>query len=167
MVKTILKKLNYVDQIMSGVFLSFVIILVVVNVFLRYLVGTIFNWGEELATLAFIFSVYIGASYCYREDRHIGIDMVYNLFPKPVQKVVDILTDIALIILNGSITYLGVVLAIQSKGKTSFILRIPYSYIDSCLVIGFGLMTIYGVLKLISRFQRVDQEKDLVIEPIE
>lgn len=162
MVKTILKKLNNIDQILSGIFLCFVIVLVIVNVFLRYFVGTIFNWGEELATIAFIWCVYIGASYCYREDRHIGIDMIYNLFPKPVQRVLDILIDITLIVLNAGITYLGIVLCIESEGKTSFILRMPYMLIDASIVVGFGLMTIYGIAKLISRFKKIEDTKDLV-----
>lgn len=162
MVKTMLKKLSYLDQIMSGLFLTITIVLVVVNVFLRYFVGTIFNWGEELATIGFIYCVYVGASYCYREDRHIGIDMVYNLFPKPVQKVLDILTDLTLIILNAGITYLGITLCINSAGKTSFILRIPYLFIDASIVIGFGLMTIYGITKLISRFKKIENTDDLV-----
>ncbi|HZK54884.1 MAG TPA: TRAP transporter small permease [Desulfosporosinus sp.] len=158
MLKVITKNLRNIDQIISGVFLGLLIIIVVVNVFLRYFVGTIFNWGEELATIFFIWSVYIGAAYCYREDRHIGIDMIYNMFPKPLQKILDILTDITLITLNGGITYLGVILSINSDGKTSFILKLPYWVIDASIVVGFGLMTIYGVIKLISRFKKANSE---------
>ncbi|MFA6808191.1 MAG: TRAP transporter small permease [Eubacteriales bacterium] len=162
MVLKIIKKLSNIDEILASIFLAIVLILTFMNVVLRYAFGFIINWGEEVAIISFIWCVYIGMSVCYRYDRHIAIDVVFNLFPKRVQKVIDICIDVLVLIVNVTIAYLGIVLSMNVGSKVSFILRIPYYFIDGSIVVGFVLMSFYGVNKIIAKFKKVDETENLM-----
>lgn len=131
----------------------FLVFLVSTNVVSRYVFNHVFNWAEELATLSFIWCTYIAIAAAYKQNKHIAIDIIVNLFPKPLQKIVDILINILLLFMNIGITYLAILLTISSKGKPTPILRISYSYVNVSLVISFGLMTIYGFIKLIKKIR--------------
>jgi len=60
-----------------GALLAFITIGVFVQVILRYIFSTNFLWGEEMALLAFIWSIFIGAAVGVRR----GIHLSFELFP--------------------------------------------------------------------------------------
>lgn len=147
------KKIENIDELVAGAFLVFLVVLVSTNVIARYVFNHVFNWAEELATLSFIWCTYIAIAAAFKQNKHIAIDIIVNLFPEPLQKVIDILINILLLVMNIGITYLAILLTISSKGKPTPILRISYSYVNISLVISFGLMAIYGFMDLIKKIK--------------
>lgn len=144
--KHILKNL---DAYFAGLMFAITLVIVVVNVFMRYFVGYILPWGEEVATSCFVYTTFIGAAWCLRTHQHVGVDLVVDRLPAGVRKAVQLLTDLIIVFLNGYITYLSVLFIISSKMKTMPILKISSVYLNSSLFIGFGLMAIYSLANLI------------------
>ena len=144
--KHILKNL---DAYFAGLMFAITLVIVVVNVFMRYFVGYILPWGEEVATSCFVYTTFIGAAWCLRTHQHVGVDLVVDRLPAGMRNVVQLLTDLIIVFLNGYITYLSVLFIISSKMKTMPILKISSVYLNSSLFIGFGLMAIYSLANLI------------------
>ena len=144
--KHILKNL---DAYFAGLMFAITLVIVVVNVFMRYFVGHILPWGEEVATSCFVYTTFIGAAWCLRTHQHVGVDLVVDRMPAGVRKAVQLLTDLVIVVLNSYITYLSVQFIISSKMKTMPILKISSIYLNSSLFIGFGLMAIYSLVNLI------------------
>lgn len=142
-----------IDEFIAGLSLLLIILLITVNVILRYAFNFILNWAEELATASFVWCVFISAAIAYRENRHIAIDIIVNFLPKTVYKVLDIIINLFLLCLNSGITYLSILLCISSRNKPTPILRIPYSYINLALTVGFGLMVVYGIAHLVKKIK--------------
>ena len=70
------------EEIVAGFFLIITVSSVVLNVFCRSIgLGTI-STSEEIATISFVWSVYIGAVACYKRKMHIGVDMLVQMFSK-------------------------------------------------------------------------------------
>ena len=113
--KHILKNL---DAYFAGLMFAITLAIVVVNVFMRYFVGHVLPWGEEVATAG-------------------------------MRNVVQLLTDLIIVVLNSYITYLSVQFIISSKVKTMPILKISSVYLNASLFIGFGLMAIYSLVNMI------------------
>lgn len=120
-------------------------LIVAANALSRYLLNNPLTQVEEIATTMFVWLIFIGASVCYKEKMHIGIDCFVGMLPLFLQRVVQILVDLLLIVVNAFMTYLSWLLTISAVSKLTPILRMPYSYIDIAAVIGFGLMTIYSI----------------------
>jgi len=144
------KRLKFVicnfEEIIAAVFIFFMTILVIINVFLRYVVNTGLYWSEEVVTGCFVWAVFLGASACYRRKAHVGVDILVNMLPENLKKIVNILVDIILILINGYITYLTILYLETSYTKTTPVLGISSVYISSSILVAFSLMTVYSVM---------------------
>lgn len=121
------------------------LVIVTVNVFMRYFAGHIIPWGEEVATSCFVYTVFIGAAWCLRTHQHMGVDLLVEKLPLKARRIVYLITDIIVFLLNSYITYLSVQFVISSKIKTMPILKISSVWLNAALIIGFGLMAIYSL----------------------
>ena len=72
----VLKAADRLEETFMIVALSFMTVLTVVQVALRYLFGGGFVWSLEVTTYAFAWLVLIGMSYGVRTEAHIAVDLV-------------------------------------------------------------------------------------------
>lgn len=159
------KFLGNIEDLLSGFFMVVTIVVVILNVILRKGFNGGLYWYEEVATISFVWSVFIGASGCYRKNMHIGIDMIKDLFPTKVQEVINLVVHMMLLVINGYITYLSVIFIQESKSKMTAVLGIPSSYVSAALLVGFGLMTMHTVLFIINDV-KILMKKEETIEEI-
>ena len=146
----ILKKLLKVglknlDACFAGGLFAVTMVIVIINVFTRYLFNYIIPWGEEVATTCFVYTTFIGAAWCLRTHQHVGVDLLVEKLPGGARRVVHLLTDLIILVLNAYITYLSVLYTNSSRIKTMPILKVSSVWLNSALIIGFGLMTIYAL----------------------
>ncbi|MBO1266129.1 TRAP transporter small permease [Proteiniclasticum sp. SCR006] len=153
------KILNNIEEIIASGFIILTTVLVVINVFMRYFLKTGLYWSEEVATASFVWAVFIGAVAGYKKGKHIGVDILVNLLPASIQKVVVIMVDIVLILLNGYMTYLAVIFISLSYIKPTPVLGISSAYISSALLVSFTWVTIYSVIFLVRDIRRTDYSK--------
>lgn len=144
--KKILKNL---DAYFAGFMFAITLTVVVVNVFTRYFANYIIPWGEEVATTCFVYTTFVGAAWCLRTHQHVGVDLLVDKLPTGVRKIVHILTDLIILVTNGYITWLSYQFVVSSSVKTMPILKISSVWLNSALILGFGLMTIYSLMNLI------------------
>ena len=154
--KRILKNL---DAWFAGLMFAITMVLVVINVFTRYLFNFIIPWSEEVATSCFVYTVFVGAAWCLRTRQHVGVDLLVERLPGKAREIVHLLTDIIIFILNSYITYLAVLFMRSSKAKTMPILKISVNYLYAALLIGFGLMAIYSLVHCIEDVVRMVRGK--------
>lgn len=133
------------EEIISVFFICIMVIIVIINVILRYVFNKGIFWAEEVATISFAWSVFIGASACYKHKMNIGIDLLIKLGPIKMQRVLNVIIDLLLIIINGYIFYLSVIFTRVSAIKPTAVLGISSAYINSSLLVGFGLITIHAI----------------------
>jgi TRAP-type C4-dicarboxylate transport system permease small subunit len=152
---------NELEAVVGSFFISVTVILVIVNVFLRYFVKIQFSWIEEASVGCFIWTVYLGATAGYRKKNLIGVDALTKILPLQGKKILRLLTDILLIVLTFTMAYLSFRYTIDSDKITSA-LEISYVYINSSLAISFGLMALYSVGFLVSdiiNYKDLENEK--------
>ena len=159
------KFLGNIEDFISGFFIVVTIVVVILNVILRKGFNAGLYWYEEVATISFVWSVFIGASGCYRKNMHIGIDMIKDLFPTKVQQVINLIVHIMLLVINGYITYLSVIFIQESKSKMTAVLGIPSSYVSGALLVGFGLMTMHTILFIINDI-KILMKKEQTVEEV-
>lgn len=143
--KTILKNL---DLIVSGFFLSITVLVVIVNVGLRYLFQGGLFWAEEVATTSFIWSVFVGSAAAYRYNMHIGIDLMSRIGPPIWRKFTAVLIDFMMFVINAYIVYLSVLFTMANKLKRTPVLDVPALYVNLALTVGFSLMSVYALVFL-------------------
>jgi TRAP-type C4-dicarboxylate transport system permease small subunit len=130
---------------LSGAFLSVTVLVVILNVILRYFFKGGLYWVEEVSTVSFIWSVFIGAAAAYRHKMHIGIDLITKLCPERTRELISIIINLLMVVINGYIVYLSYLFIQQNRLKRTPVLDVPALYVNLAITVGFTLMTIHAI----------------------
>lgn len=84
-------------EIVMAVFLVVMVAFMFLNVVMRFAFDSGLVWSEEIARLAFIFLVYLGTIGAYRDNRHLGVNMLMEKLPERYGKVVFVLIQVVVI----------------------------------------------------------------------
>ena len=141
--------LNNFELIFASLCVTTTTLLVLMNVFLRYFMNTGIYWSEEVATMCFVWCIFVGSASAYKNGAHLGVDLLVKKLPKVPRAIVKILVDILLIAINGYILYLSIKFVSTSYQKPTAVLAISSAWVSSSLIVGFGLTTIYAIRDMI------------------
>ena len=94
-----MKFIKNFEEIVCGTFLVTMVVLVILNVFLRYLFSYSIFWAEEVATICFVWTVFMGACAVYKNRMDIGIDVLITKTPPDVQAAVRSIVNYLLLII--------------------------------------------------------------------
>lgn len=148
------------EEIISGLFLTATVIIVILNVFLRYVFNTGFIWVNEVSTACFVWSVFIGSAAAYKTKMHIGIDVLLKFFSLKKQLFINIIVDFLMILISGYLVYLSVIFIENSYLKVTPVLGISSAYVSSSILIGFLLICFYSIKFFLLNIKRF-LEKDV------
>ena len=106
MLKTITLKLAGFNHIISmvGLWIASALIggmavLVVTQVFFRYVLNNSLSWAEDLSLMLLVYSAFLIIPYAYRWSLHVGIDLIVNMLPARVGFALYFLSGLAVITL--------------------------------------------------------------------
>ena len=142
------------DVIVASVILAILIILTFAGVIWRYVFHAPFTWLEEVQTSCMVWITFAAAGAAFRSGNHVAIEMIVDLMPEKVQKVMEIMIAVIVVVILGflfvqTIPYLKLFL---ESGRSTSMLHIPYivvygislfSYVD--MVISFIYSILHGV----------------------
>ena len=132
------------------VFLALMSIIIVLQVFFRYVLNNSLSWSEELARYLFIWMIYVGISYGVKLDKHICVDAVYTFMPKGIKRGYAIVAYVLFLIFAVAIIYYGIlVVGMQiTSGQVSPAMGLPMQYVYVAPVVGMILTVIRLVQKI-------------------
>lgn len=139
------------DAIITCVTLSLCTILVNANIFSRYLFNTPIYWAEEVATSLFIWTVFVGSAYAYRNHSHLGVDILVKMLPGKAKKVTQFIVSIIEIAVLAMLTYVSAQYVQNSWNRVTDVLMMPRWYFSIAVPIGFGWSLLYAIIFFIQR----------------
>jgi|TARA_B110000008_G_scaffold35159_1_gene31438 TRAP-type C4-dicarboxylate transport system permease small subunit len=140
---------KYFEELLASIAISIVVISAFYGVISRYVLNNPVAWSNEVATIAFTWTVFLGAAAAWKNNKHIHLDLVYNFFPNKIKIISDWLKNIILIIFIAFALYLSIQFTITAYNKPTAILRIPFSYVDVPVVIFFSSIILRSIQKII------------------
>jgi TRAP-type C4-dicarboxylate transport system permease small subunit len=135
--------LKNLEEILCGFFLVTMVSLVIVNVLLRFLFNYSITWAEEVSTICFVWSVFVGASAVYKHKMDIGIDVLILRLPLHTQHYIRLFVSVLLLLINGYIFYMSIVFTSIAWVKPTAVLGVSSAVINSALIVGFGMITVH------------------------
>jgi TRAP-type C4-dicarboxylate transport system permease small subunit len=81
-----LAALDAAVRVVIIVTMAAMVIVVSAQVFLRYGFNTSLDWGEDIARLLFVWTIFLAIPLGVKEGAHIGIELVVKLFPEVAQR---------------------------------------------------------------------------------
>lgn len=157
-----MKVLKWLDEHIESSILIFLSILTVVvvfiQVFMRYVLGSSLIWSEELARYAFIWMIYIGVSYGVKRQAHISVDAFALLFGRKGKFALDIASNLAFLAFAVILTYYSFEVMLQVTRKSPA-MEIPMYWVYAAPMVGLALTSIRVLQRMITQIQIFRSEK--------
>ncbi len=104
------KLVDGIEETFIAITLGLMTLITFANVVARYVFNANILWALEVTVVLFAWLVLVGASYGVKKTFHIGVDVIINLLPAPLKKLMAILTVISclafsLMLLKGTWDY--------------------------------------------------------------
>lgn len=110
-----MKFFEKIEENIIGIGLLTSVVLVFLNVILRYIFKSSSTWIEEAVRYLIIWVTFIGSAVCFRKSSHMGIDLIFSLTKGPVKKGIEIFGLIASLLFMGFLFKYGVDLVLFTK----------------------------------------------------
>jgi len=122
--------------------LMFNVILIFIQIIMRYIFQNSLSWSEELARYIFLWQIWLGASFAVKEHRHLRIEAFLNLLPKKINKYVELLSLLIWFCFSAFLAYKGseLVIMLIKHGQVSPAMRMPMFYAYSSVPVGCAFM---------------------------
>lgn len=152
----ILEKINsFVDKI-EDFFLTYLVIVMTLAIFLQVIMRYVFNnslsWSEEFATFCFMWLTWIGASNAVKKNSHIRILVLVEKLKEVYRNVVMLIIDIVWLLFSLFLVKNGVQMIKLSyaNNRVSAALDVPMYFMYASVVVGGAFMCI-GLFSVIAK----------------
>ena len=125
---------------------------VIVSVILRYVFSISFAWSEELLTMVFVATTFLGATLGVRLGEHIAITHFLDAFPKQIRKVFIIAIQIVVIIVSVFVIIYGIRMIQKVGNVPSPATGIKRSFYYLLIPISFTGTIFYSIVHIIGQF---------------
>ena len=159
--------LQNLDAVITGTTLVACVVIVNLNVLMRYIFKSPLQWSEEIVTSLFVWTVFIGSAYAYRKHAHLGVDIVVNLLHGKTREVlmlivsiIELLILIMLTVICSQYAYNLLFVRGVWKPAVTDILRVPKIFTGIAVPLGFGLSTIYSIYFMLTDRLHIIKKKE-------
>lgn len=157
-IKTIFQWLDRNAELyLIGTLYIYIITIIGIEVFRRFVLNQSSVWGEEIARMMFIYLTWIGVSWGVYKRVHIRIDVLHQRLSEKFTGILYILGDLSILIFS----YYAITLSIPviqnalSYGATTAALRVNRAYFLIAIPLGFSLVVIRTLQALHQDVQNV------------
>lgn len=181
--KKILKFLDNFESYICQILLVFFVCLLFLQIMLRLVFGAchylsqyiaLFEhypfpasipWGEELSRMAFVWFVFLGATYAARLAAHNRVTFQFKLFPKIVGNISTLISDLIWICFNCIIVYYSIIVIKEGFQYPEYSPTLDWimAYVFMIFPLAFTLMTIriiqVNIMKYILKIEIADVDK--------
>jgi TRAP-type C4-dicarboxylate transport system permease small subunit len=147
-----------IDRITSAIFsasaivlLPLITLLITADAFLRYVFNAPISWAQDLAGL-FLFVLFCGGlTHSMAQNVHVRMDLVYDMLPARVRRLVDIASGGFAVLFSGMLAYQAIPSTLtawrnNSMMPTGEIVIWPFAAVGSACLLLFGIAVILSVI---------------------
>lgn len=159
--------LRNIEEILSAICLSIMVIIAFINVIGRYILGASLSFTDEATTYLFVLLSLLGAAIAAKRGAHLGLTIILDVVSPGVEKVLKSIGLVFAVIFSGSIFYYGIFMTMRqfARGQITAGMQWPEWIFGSFVPIGAFFLTIRFLQALIHEIKSpaVRDEKEEVV----
>lgn len=136
-------------ELVAAALLVVMIVTVLANVFFRYVLAKPLIWGDEVASMSFIWMAMLGSALAVDRHEHMKLTVFLPLLPERMQRIVDVAGQVMIVLLLARLFPVAIEYAYEESYVRSAALGIPMSWRASALPTGMGLMLVLMVISVL------------------
>jgi TRAP-type C4-dicarboxylate transport system permease small subunit len=130
--------------------LTFLVGLFTASVFLQVLIRFVFKyplpWTEEVSRIAFVYTIFIGATIAVRRKAHLNIDFLLVILPPKIAQAVKLFGTLLVAVFLGFVTWQGIEFVRITGVQVTPVMQVPFRYLYLIIPSCGGLMLLYLIL---------------------
>ncbi|MDY0289544.1 MAG: TRAP transporter small permease [Sphaerochaeta sp.] len=144
---------------LAMVLLVAMVVLVFLNVVLRYGFSSGIHWSEEISLVIVIWFTFIAMALGVKESLHINVDILPKKLPKVFFGVLDCIRDVLVVIIGAIMIYYGWKLTLNGARSTLPATNIPNSINYVVLPIAGVFIVLYAIIHLYEDIKKIQGGK--------
>ncbi|WP_312531114.1 TRAP transporter large permease subunit [Paracoccus sp. (in: a-proteobacteria)] len=136
-------------EILAAGLLLVMIVTVLANVFFRYVLAKPLIWGDEAASISFIWMAMLGSALAVDRHEHMRLTVVLPLLPQKLARIAEVAGQVMVCVLLLRLLPVAVEYAYEESFVTSPALGLPMSWRASALPVGIALMSLLMVISVL------------------
>ena len=162
----VLSTLSTASLYIAGVGLVAMSVIVLWQVFVRFVLNWNNSWTELTAILIMSWFIFLGAAVGVRENYHLGFDVLLYVLPEGSKKVLRTISDIVVLAFAIGMIVYGIDLMRLQWGERMPALGISGAFRYLPLAAGGVLIALFSVERIVLRWAGVDVDRDLHEEDV-
>lgn len=153
---------EYLEEVLLAAALAAMAVIMGIQVFCRYVLGSSLSWSEELTRYIFIWAGFLSISYCTKKCISIKIEQFVALFPKrgkAIFKLVNHTFEMILFLYLLPFAWKYLMSAIVN-GQTSPAMGVPMFYVQAAPLAGFLLAAVRVLQRWIAEFNTLRRKEN-------
>ena len=146
--RTLYRKFCDFEQWLALLLLAGITLLVFIAALTRTF-GYPINWAQDAALVMFAWMCFLGGDIAIRTTGLIGVDLFVKMLPLKLQKLLDIVFKIIILVFLGALVVYGFQYAKGYSRRMITTLNISYAWVTSCVPVGAFLMFINTAINLV------------------
>jgi TRAP-type C4-dicarboxylate transport system permease small subunit len=147
------------EEIIASLAVVVVICSVTWGVMSRYVTAQPAAWAGEIATLAFAWVVFFGATACIKYRMHPSIDLLVNRFPRRLRLLVAGMNHALVLAFCAFMAWFGTRFAIDAWDSPSAVLRVPLTWLYGPVAFCFALMIVRYLQLLAGKAWHIEEDR--------
>lgn len=153
-------------RVLIGILLLICVLLNLANVFGRYALHAPIVGAEEVILFLLVAIVFLGFPRVMWEGKHIKMDILISALPPRLQRASEYLTAIASVVVGAIIVKLAlpVISHLAQFNERSEAANVPLAIPQAMIPIGFGLMILVVIARLLDPSRRDESDHNYMAE---
>lgn len=145
-------------------FYTYMTVIIIVEVFRRYVLGASSTWGEETAIYAFIWMTYIAAAHRIKGRKHLSVEMLRNRMNRNQRFWAFVLSDLCFFVLAVAVIYYSIAFVRTNieYGQNMLGVDLPMALASVAVPIGWALIAIRVIQRFLLTLRRYKGGQPLV-----
>lgn len=119
---------------------------VFLQVLSRFVLKYPLPWTEEISRIAFVYSIFVGATIAVREKTHLNIDLLLVVLPKGMARILTLFGSLLVGVFLCFVTWEGIALVRATGIQMTPVMQIPFQYLYLVVPVSGVLMLLYLVV---------------------
>lgn len=157
----ILKWLDeHLEEVLIGIFSLIMVVVIALQIFMRYVMDNSLSWSEELARYCFIWLVYLGISLAVKKGRHMSVEILLVVLKGKAKIILNIISNLLFLSFALFAVFYGYEISVKllTWGQSSPALNLPVGLVYLATPVGMGLTAIRLLQQIIDQVKALSKK---------
>lgn len=137
------------ERLLAVLFITMVLVLLVAQVYFRYVAQDPLLWSDEAARISLIYLTFIGAGLVASTDSHISMELIDTRLTNRGRRILRVLVNLAMVAASSVVIYTSIPTIQRAMTQYTTALEVQVAYLYAAGAIGFALIVLHSLRNVV------------------